>query len=116
MVVAIWLSVGYHFVMSGDQVESRPWWVAGGSSYTFVAESPDECARVVMVVTPQSLVSCFLSWLVFLLSSSLLSLSLSPCDVVLCVGVRVLSVVWSVVCVVVAVVVVVVCVRCCVAR
>ena len=28
--------------------------MAGGSSHTFVAESPDECARAVMGVTPQS--------------------------------------------------------------
>ena len=48
MVVTSWLPVG------DDQVESRFWWVAGGSSHTFVAESPDECARAVMGVTSQS--------------------------------------------------------------
>ena len=35
------LSVGYHLVISEDQVESRKWWAAGGSSPTFVPESPD---------------------------------------------------------------------------
>ena len=45
---------GYHLVFSDDQVESRLWWVAGRSSHTFAAESPDECARAVMGVTPQS--------------------------------------------------------------
>ena len=54
MVVTSWLSVGYHFVFSDDQVESRAWWVAARSSHTFEAESPDECARAVMVVTLQS--------------------------------------------------------------
>ena len=28
-----------------DQVESRLWWAAGGSSPTFVPESPDKCPR-----------------------------------------------------------------------
>ena len=54
MVVTSWLSVGYHLVISDDQFESRIWWVACGSRHTFVAESPDECARAVMGVTPQS--------------------------------------------------------------
>ena len=43
--VTSWLTVGHHLVISDDQVQSRSWWVAGGSSHTFVAESPDECAR-----------------------------------------------------------------------
>ena len=47
-------SVGYHLVFIDDQVESRLWSVAGGSSQTFVVESPGECARAVMGVTPQS--------------------------------------------------------------
>ena len=54
MVVTSWLSVGYHLEISNDQVESRLRWVAGGSRHTFVAESPDECARAVMGVTPLS--------------------------------------------------------------
>ena len=57
MVVTSWLSVGYHLVISDDQVEGRLWWVAGGSSHTFVAESPDVCARAVMGVSHFSLVS-----------------------------------------------------------
>ena len=65
------LSVGYHLVTSNDQVESRRvWWVAGGSSHTFVAESPDECARAVVGVTPQfgvfSLLSSLLSLFIFI--------------------------------------------------
>ena len=70
------LSVGYFFVISEDQVESRLWWVAGGSSHTFEAESPDECARAMMGVTPQSslfsLLSSSLSLFSLFLSSSLL--------------------------------------------
>ena len=54
MVVTSWLSVGYHLVISDDQVESRVWWVAGGSRHTFVSESPDECARAVAGVKTQS--------------------------------------------------------------
>ena len=46
--------VGYQLAISDDQVESRLWWVAGGSSHTFAAESQDECARAVIGVTPQS--------------------------------------------------------------
>ena len=38
-------SVGYHLVFSEDQVESRKWWAAGGSSPTFVPESPGWCPR-----------------------------------------------------------------------
>ena len=79
MVVTSWLSVGYHLVISDDQVESRLWWVAGGSSHTFVAESPHECARAVMGVTPQSSLSSLL--LSSSLPSPLLSLSLSPFSV-----------------------------------
>ena len=52
MVVTSWLSVGCHLVISGDQVESRTWWLAGGST-----ESPDECACAVMGVTHQSSLS-----------------------------------------------------------
>ena len=43
--VTSWLSVGYKLVISDDQVESRLWWAAGGSSLTFVPESPDWCPR-----------------------------------------------------------------------
>ena len=71
MVVTSWLSVGYHLVTSDVQVESRLWWVAGGSSHTFVAESPDECARAVMGVTPQSGLFSLLSSLFSLLPSIL---------------------------------------------
>ena len=39
------LSVGYHLDISEDQVESRVWWAAGGSSPTFVPESPGKCPR-----------------------------------------------------------------------
>ena len=60
--LSCWLSVGYRLVISDDQVESRSWWAAGGSSHTFVAESPDECARAVMGVTP---LSCLFSLLSF---------------------------------------------------
>ena len=42
MVVARWLSDFYHFVLSDNEVQSRLWWVAGGSSQTFVPESPCE--------------------------------------------------------------------------
>ena len=53
-----YLSWSYQLVLiwslSGDQVESRLWWVASGSSHTFVSESPDEFVRTVMGVTPQS--------------------------------------------------------------
>ena len=69
-----------HLVISDDQVESRLWWVAGGSSHTFVAESPDECARAVMGVTPQSSLFPLLSlhlylffYLSFIFSSPLFS-------------------------------------------
>ena len=69
MVVTNWSSVGYHLVFSDDQVESRLWWVAGGSNHTFVAESPDECARAVMGVTPlSSLFSSLFYWSSHLLS------------------------------------------------
>ena len=54
MVVTNWLSVGHHLVISDEHVESRMWWVAGGSNHIFAAESPDECARAVTGVTPQS--------------------------------------------------------------
>ena len=75
MVVVSWLSVGYHLFFSDDQVETLPWWVAGGSSHAFVAESPDDRARAVMVVTPQSSLSSSLSFF-SLLSSLFFSLSL----------------------------------------
>ena len=81
-------------VFSDDQVESRLWWVAGGSSHTFVAESPDECARAVVGVTPQSGLfpsslfsfSSLLSLFVSFISSSLLFASAWRvlCCVVLC--------------------------------
>ena len=54
MVVTGWLSVRHHLAISDDQVESRLWWMAGGSNHTFAAESPDECALAVVGVTPQS--------------------------------------------------------------
>ena len=72
---------------------------------------------VVSSCLPSSLVFSFVFSRPVFFSSSLFSLSpssfsvclcLSPCDVVLCVGVHVVSVVWSVVCVIVAVAVVVV--------
>ena len=64
----------YHLVFSDDPVESRVWWVAGGSSHTFVAESPDECARAVTGVTPQSsLFSLLSSLFLCLLSHVMLS-------------------------------------------
>ena len=61
-----WLPVGCQLVTICFSVtiklsESRIWWVAGGSSHTFVAESPDECARAVMGVTPQSSLFSLLS-------------------------------------------------------
>ena len=87
-----WLPIGHQLVtilvFSDDQIESRLLWVAGGSNHTFVAESPDECARAVMGVTPlsslfSSLFSCLLVLsllfrlsLCFLSSPCLLSLSL----------------------------------------
>ena len=40
-VVISWLSVGHRLVICDDQVESRIWWAAGGSSPSFVPESPD---------------------------------------------------------------------------
>ena len=64
MVVTSWLPVGNNLVISDDQVESHIWCVAGGSSHTFVTESPDGRARAVIGVTPQS--------------SSLFSLHYSP--------------------------------------
>ena len=57
-----------------DQVESRIWWVADGSSHTFAAESPDECARAVRSATPQSSLQ---SLSLFLSLSPTHSLSLS---------------------------------------
>ena len=88
MVVTDWLSIGfYHLVASDDQVESRLWCVAGGSSHTFVAESPDECARAVVGVTPQfglfSLLSSLLSLFIFISLhifsvTSLFSFSVTP--------------------------------------
>ena len=62
MVVTNWLSVGYHLVIGDDQVESR----YGGSSQTFIAESPDECARAAMGVTHQSGLLLFSLTLLFL--------------------------------------------------
>ena len=60
-VVTSWLSVGHQLFFSDDQVENRTWWVAGGSSHTFVTESPDGCARAVIGVTPQSSLFSLLS-------------------------------------------------------
>ena len=40
-VVARHFSQGSSAHSSDDQVESRIWWAAGGSSHTFVPEPPD---------------------------------------------------------------------------
>ena len=40
--------------------------MAGGSSHAFEAESPDECARAVTGVTPQSILLSLLSSLLIL--------------------------------------------------
>ena len=80
-VVTSWLSVAYKLVTIWLSVmirlRDRFWWVAGGSSHTFVAESPDECARAVMGVTPQSSLFFSLTLLLLLSLSLFLLLSLS---------------------------------------
>ena len=44
MHIMSWLSLLLH-ISGDDQVESRKKWAAGGSSLSFVTDSPDLCPR-----------------------------------------------------------------------
>ena len=71
----------------GDQIESLFWWAAGGSSPTFVPESPDQCLNET-ADAPQSGLSSLLSSLSSSLSVSVSVLCCVVCcfSVVLCCG------------------------------
>ena len=61
-----------------DPVESRTCWAAGGSSPTFIPESPDECTRAVMGVALLSHLFSLLSSFQFYKYLSLFSRFMSP--------------------------------------